>query len=192
MHITIQGKHIDLGDALRQRVTERLEAAVGKYFGDAIEGSATFAKDSGDIRVDCQVHVGQDIYLKSRGSAADAHSAFDDAANRIEKQLRRYKRRLRDHHARQHQLGQPARAAQDYVIAAQTEDEEPEADRGEHPAVIAETRAYIPSCTVSDAVMRMDLADSPVMMFRNLGNDRLNVVYRRPDGNIGWIDPSDG
>lgn len=192
MHITIQGKHIDLGDALRQRVTERLDAAVEKYFGDAIEGTATFAKDARGIQVDCQIHVGHDIYLKSRGSAGDAHSAFDDAANRIEKQLRRYKRRLRDHHANQRQLGVAAAAAQDYVIAAQTEAEEPEEDRGEHPAVIAETRAYIPACTVSDAVMRMDLADTPVMMFRNLGNDRLNVVYRRPDGNIGWIDPSEG
>jgi ribosomal subunit interface protein len=190
MHITIEGKQIDLGDALRQRVTERLEAAVSKYFGDAIEGGATFARDARGVQADCQIHVGHDIFLKSRGSAGDAHSAFDEAAGKIEKQLRRYKRRLRDHHAKQRQ-DEAILAAQDYVIAAEPEDAESVAPSGEHPAVIAETRSTIPACTVSDAVMRMDLADQPVLMFRNLGNDRLNVVYRRPDGHIGWIDPSE-
>ncbi|WP_416898762.1 MAG: ribosome hibernation-promoting factor, HPF/YfiA family [Minwuia sp.] len=193
MHITVQGKHIDLGDALPQRVNERLEAAVEKYFGDAIEGGATFTKDAGGVQVDCQIHVGHDIYLKSRGSAGDAHAAFDDAAEKIEKQLRRYKRRLRDHHADQKRRGASA-AAQAYVLAseARDDDEGEAATSGDNPTVIAETRDYVPLCTVSDAVMRMDLADQPVLMFRNIGNDRLNVVYRRPDGHIGWIDPSEG
>ncbi|WP_417517538.1 ribosome hibernation-promoting factor, HPF/YfiA family [Minwuia sp.] len=190
MHITIQGKHIELGDALPQRVTERLEAAVSKYFGDAIEGSATFTKDAGGVQADCQIHVGQDIYLKSRGSAGDAHAAFDDAAEKIEKQLRRYKRRLRDHHADQKRVGAAA-AAQAYVLAAEQAAEQEDEPQGDAPTVIAEMRDFIPACTVSDAVMRMDLADQPVMMFRNLGNDRLNVVYRRTDGHIGWIDPSE-
>lgn len=191
MHITIQGKHIDLGEALPQRVTERLEGAVEKYFGDAIEGSATFAKDANGVQVDCQIHVGHDIFLKSRGSAGDAHAAFDDAAEKIEKQLRRYKRRLRDHHADQKRAGSVA-AAQAYVLAAEEQDnDEDDTAAGDNPTIIAETRSSIPHCTVSDAVMRMDLGDLPVVMFRNIGNQRLNVIYRRPDGHVGWIDPAD-
>jgi ribosomal subunit interface protein len=191
MHITIQGKHIDLGDALPQRVTERLEGAVAKYFGDAIEGGATFTKDANGIQVDCQIHVGQDIYLKSRGSAGEAHAAFDDAADKIEKQLRRYKRRLKDHHAEQKRAGAAA-AAQAYVLASEEKDEEDDdIVTGDNPTVIAETSSSIPYCTVSNAVMRMDLADQPVLMFRNIGNKRLNVVYRRADGHVGWIDPAE-
>ena len=191
MHITIEGKHIDLGDALPQRVTERLESAVSKYFGDAIEGGATFSKDAQGVQVDCQIHVGHDIYLKSRGNAGDAHAAFDDAAEKIEKQLRRYKRRLRDHHAEQKRAGAVA-AAQAYVLAAEEEAEDDDGVApGDNPTIIAELRSSIPYCTVSDAVMRMDLADQPVLMFRNIGNDRLNVVYRRSDGHVGWIDPAE-
>jgi len=188
MHTTIQGKHLDLGDALKQRVTERLEGAVAKYFGDAIEANTTFSKDAKGFQADCQIHVGHDIYLKSRGAAGDAHSAFDDAAEKIEKQLRRYKRRLKDHHAEQKAAGTAA-AVQAYILAREADDEE-DIEVGDNPTIIAESSSFIPACTVSDAVMRMDLAEEPVMLFRNLGNDRLNVVYRRTDGNIGWIDPA--
>lgn len=192
MHITIEGKQIDLGDALRQRVSERLTEAVGKYFGDGIEGSATFSREAHEIHVDCAVHIGQDIFLKSQGRHNDAHSAFENAADRIEKQLRRYKRRLRDHHAKQKQMGLAVTAAQAYVLAPDETEDDTETVTGDNPAIIAETRASVPTCTVSDAVMRLDLGQLPVLMFRNIGNDRLNVVYRRSDGHIGWIDPNEG
>ena len=192
MKITIEGKQIDLGDALRERAEDRLVEAVGKYFGDGIDGSITFSRNGQMIQADCAVHIGHDIFLKSQGSDSDAHGAFDRAAERIEKQLRRYKRRLKDHHARQKQDGLANLMAQDYTLASdETESDEVETDTAEaHPVIIAETPASVPSCTVSDAVMRLDLANQSALMFRNLGNDRLNVVYRRSDGHIGWIDPA--
>lgn len=192
MKITIEGKQIDLGDALRERAEDRLVEAVGKYFGDGIDGSITFSRNGQMIQADCAVHIGHDIFLKSQGSDSDAHGAFDRAAERIEKQLRRYKRRLKDHHARQKQDGLANLMAQDYTLASDdTESDEVETDTAEaHPVIIAETTASVPSCTVSDAVMRLDLANQSALMFRNLGNDRLNVVYRRSDGHIGWIDPA--
>lgn len=192
MHIIIEGKQIDLGDALREHVRDRLTEAVGKYFGDAIDASATFARDAHTIRVDCSVHVGHDIHLKSHGGGLEAYVAFEDAAGRIEKQLRRYKRRLKDHHAHQRQLGVAPMSAQDYTIARENPDvDESDLPHGDNPTIIAENRASVPACTVGDAVMRLDLADQPVLLFRNLGNDRLNIVYRRPDGHIGWIDPTE-
>lgn len=194
MKITIEGKQIDLGDALRQRAEDRIVDAVGKYFGDGIDGSITFSRNGQMIQADCAVHIGHDIFLKSQGSDGDAHGAFDLAAERIEKQLRRYKRRLKDHHARQKQDGLANLMAQDYTLASdenETETDDLETGGADaHPVIIAETTASVPSCTVSDAVMRLDLANQSALMFRNLGNDRLNVVYRRSDGHIGWIDPA--
>ena len=193
MHIIIEGKHIDLGDALRQHVRDRITDAVGKYFGDAIDASATFARDAGTIKVDCSVHVGHDIHLKSQGGGHEVYAAFEDAAGRIEKQLRRYKRRLKDHHSHQRQLGIAPVMAQDYTIARDDrEEDDDDVPHGDNPTIIAEGRTGVPACTVSDAVMRLDLAGQPVLLFRNLGNDRLNIVYRRPDGHIGWIDPAEG
>ena len=193
MHIIIEGKHIDLGDALRQHVRERITDAVGKYFGDAIDASATFAREAHSIRVDCSVHVGHDIHLKSQGSGHEAYAAFEESATRIEKQLRRYKRRLKDHHAHQRQLGIAPSSAQDYTIAREErDDDDTDLPQGDNPTIIAENRSSVPACTVSDAVMRLDLADQPVLLFRNVGNERLNIVYRRPDGHIGWIDPAEG
>lgn len=190
MKITIEGKQIDLGDALRQRVEDRINDAVEKYFGDGIDGAVTFSRNGQMIRVDCAVHIGHDIFLKSQGSDSEAHGAFDLAAERIEKQLRRYKRRLKDHHSRQKQQGIANMMAQDYVLASDDAEIEEAETVETHPVIIAETTASVPSCTVSDAVMRLDLADQSALMFRNLGNDRLNVVYRRSDGHIGWIDPA--
>lgn len=192
MQIQIKGKQIDLGDALREHVADRLDDAVVKYFGDAIDASVTLASDAGQIRADCAVHVGHDIFVKSHAMDHDPYKAFDDAAARIEKQLRRYKRRLRDHHTTQKDLAAQLISAQDYIVApVEAEDGTIEDDTplGDNPAIIAETRASVPTCSVSDAVMRLDLTSDRVLMFKNMGNDRLNVVYRRDDGNIGWIDP---
>lgn len=187
MKITIEGKQIDLGDALRERAEDRLVEAVGKYFGDGIDGSITFSRNGQMIQADCAVHIGHDIFLKSQGSDSDAHGAFDRAAERIEKQLRRYKRRLKDHHK---DRSEPVElfGASSYILAS---DESNTADEPEslQPMIVAEMETKIPSLSVGEAVMQMELAGAPVLVFRNENKDGLNVVYRRDDGNIGWIDP---
>ncbi len=152
-----------------------------------------FSRQGPMYRADCSVHVGSGITLQSHGEAGEIYSSFDVAADRVEKRLRRYKRRLRGH---PRSNPEEAIAAQSYVIAPDTEVAEGVDDEGwqegeeNHPVIIAETATKIDSLTVGEAVMRMDLADLPALMFRNRAHGGLNVVYRRPDGNIGWIDPT--
>ena len=184
MQITVTGKQIDVGEALRNHVEERMVSGAKKYFGDPIDAQVVFSREGSHHRVDCSVHVGAGIFVKSHASSEDAYAGFDAAADRVEKRLRRYKRRLRNHHKTS-----PVEflEAQSYVLSAEEEDQdEPE---GEQPVIIAEATTDIPTVTVSEAVMRMDLANVPVLMFRNRAHGGLSVVYRREDGNIGWIDP---
>ncbi len=178
---------MDVGDALRGLAEERLRAAVEKYFGDAIDATIVFTKESSEFTADCSVHVGHGIHVNSSGSGGDAHSAFDMALEKIEKQLRRYKRRLRNHHAKQKAARMAA--AQAYVIAPEEPKEEEPEDLPDQPVIVAEQKTEIPDCSVSEAVMRMDLANTTLVLFRNSAHGRVNVVYRREDGNIGWIDP---
>ena len=189
MDIRVSGHQIDTGEALRAQVDSRLSGIADKYFSRAISAQVTFGKGPYDHSFTCDIvaHVPQGVVLKGRGGAVDAHAAFDQAAGRIEKQLRRYKRRLKDRHA------QAAFAeAQDggidaayTVFAPAPEEEEP----AEHPPVVAETRVDIPVATVSDAVMQLDLRDTNALLFRNSGTGNLNMVYRRGDGTIGWVEP---
>jgi len=185
MEISINGKRLDVGGALRGHVEEHLTSTVGKYFSRAHDATVTFSREAHLFRADISVHPIKGVLAKGHASADDAYAAFDAAAERIAKQLRRYKRRLNDHH--KGRTGDESTPAQQYVIAAETEEEElPEQGQ---PVIIAELPTEIATSSVSEAVMRMDLADAPALMFRNHANGRLNVVYRRPDGNIGWIDP---
>jgi len=186
MDIAVNGKNIDVGDALRDHVQSELTATVTKYFSRAHDAHVVFSREAHQFRADISVHPVRGMLVQGRSAAADAYAAFDGALERIAKQLRRYKRRLINHHKRGPEEGIPA---QQYVLAAESEDDEvPEVAQ---PAIIAEMPTEIATLSVSEAVMRMDLADVPAMMFRNSGNGGLNVVYRRPDGNIGWIDPVD-
>ena len=197
MHVTVTGKQIDVGDALRSRVIDELAAAVEKYFSRAIEAQVTFSRDGAAFyRADIAVHVGRGIDLHGHASANDPTVAFELAQERIAKRLRRHKRRLRDHKGMEDAPVAPEQAdgatVAQYVIQAQ-EDVEDEgvveaAENGDQPVIIAETTSVIPMIAVGEAVMRMDLADAPVLVFRNGGHGGLNVVYRRKDGNIGWID----
>jgi len=186
MRINVTGKQIDIGDALRTYVTDRIEASVGKFFDHSIDGKATFSKDAHLFRVDCNVHLGHGVHLQTHAEEKDIYAAFDTAADRMEKRLRRYKRRLTNHH-KDKLNGQVLIPAQYNVFAAEPE----QADEPEElqPAIIAEMQLDIPDATVSDAVMRLDLGDLQTLMFRNSSHGGLNVVYRRADGNIGWIDP---
>lgn len=188
MELTVQGKQIDIGDSLRAHIGEKIDEINSKYFNHATFATVTLSREGhGHGRINAHIHirVGKDIMVMADSLSGDPYAAFDEAAEKVGKQLRRYKRRLRDHHER---LDEPAAdtEARDYTIAAENEDHE---SGGESPVIIAELSTSIQTMTVSDAVMRMDLAGQSALLFRNANHNGLNMVYRRPDGNIGWVDP---
>ncbi len=187
MEITIKGKHVDVGDALRGHAENQLQNSVKKYFENALDSTVVFSKEGIGFRADISVHAGRGMIMQGGADGNDAYIAFDGALGRISKQLRRYKTRIRNHH-QNGPSDDELLMAQYSILASEGEDELPEV--GE-PAIVAEMPHKIATLTVSQAVMRMDFAHAPVMMFRNRAHGGLNVVYRRDDGNIGWIDPSD-
>ncbi len=192
MQITVSGKQVNLSDALRERVSDHLDVIAGKYFDDALEASVTFSRARSFFTCDINVHAGRGLTLRGEGEASDAHGAFDDAAEHIAKRLRRYRRRVNDHARDLVHRARPETGRQ-YVLR-QDEDApaNPPTDTPAFATVIAESAAEINTLSVGEAVMRMDLADQQVMMFRNSATAELNVVYRRSDGHIGWIDPGKG
>jgi ribosomal subunit interface protein len=194
MQLSVKGKQIDVGDALRTHVEAALSAIVDKYFGKAIEAHAVFSRQGNLIRSDLSVHLRRDILVQGQASAADAYAAFDSAAEHIAKRIRRYKRRLRDRQGETHAAAAENLSARSYVLAEESEEQTAPADGGgaaspDQPVIVAEMTCEIPSLTVGEAVMRMDLADVPSFIFRNRAHGGLNVVYRRRDGHIGWVDP---
>lgn len=188
MQLTVKGQQLDVGDALRTHVSESLSRILGKYFGDAIEVGVTFSREGHLFRAVVSAHVGRGIQLQAQGEADEPYPAFDAAAERLAKRLRRYKDRLRDHRKKAGPAPKSLPARQ-YILAGDAEEQGAEDEIEGRPAVVAEMDTEIPSLTVSEAVMRMDLADLPALMFRNSSHDGLNMIYRRADGNIGWIDP---
>lgn len=192
MQLSIQGRQIDVGDAFRQHVEGSLSSIFDKYFGDPIEANVTLSRVAHLYHAGVSVHIGRGMQLQASGEADEVYPAYDMAAERLSKRLRRYKRRLRDHHKAMQDA--EVMEAQQYVLAAQPDSEVEETDEeataaDETPMVIAEMAAEIPSLTVSEAVMRLDLAESPALLFRNRAHGGLNMLYRREDGNIGWVDP---
>lgn len=193
MDIRVSGHQVDTGDALKVHVTDRMGAMAEKYFSRAISAQVTFglAPHKG-FCCDIVCHVMQGLVLKGSGEAQDAHLAFEQAADRIEKQLRRYMRRLKDRHGKA-VAAEEARVngidgAAYTIFEASPEDEEaPEA-----PLVVAETKVDIPEATVSDAVMMLDLRNTNALLFVNSGTSNYNMVYRRHDGTIGWVEPRSG
>ncbi len=188
MQITVSGKQVDLSDALRTRVSQQLDTIAGKYFDHALEAHVTFSRARSFFTCDINVHAGRGLTLRGEGEAADANSAFDDAAEHIAKRLRRYRRRVNEH-ARDAAQRERPQAARQYILR-QEESEQPSPNGATYATVVAETPAEIEILSVSDAVMRMDLADQKLLMFRNSTTSELNVIYRREDGHIGWIDPA--
>jgi ribosomal subunit interface protein len=188
MDIRVSGHQMDTGEALQSHANQRLTAIVDKYFSRALSSHVTFGRaPAGGFRCDIIMHVMHNLVLKATGTAQDAHLALDQAAEKIDKQLRRYKRRLKDRHEQSaHAMAQEE--------AAYTIFEEPPAEEEEvlvdAPVVIAETRVDIPEATVSDAVMMLDLRNTAALFFKNAGTGRHNMVYRRGDGSIGWVEPS--
>ncbi len=190
MQITVSGKQVDLSDALRTRVSDHLDLIASKYFDHALDVQVTFSRARSFFTCDINLHAGRGLMLRAEGEAADANTAFDDAAEHIAKRLRRYRRRVNEH-ARDIANRDRPEAARQYVL--RQEDTGARGNGGEaatYATVIAEVATEISLLTVGEAVMRMDLADQPVLMFRNSTTGELNVVYRRSDGNVGWIDPS--
>jgi ribosomal subunit interface protein len=189
MDIRVSGHQVDTGEALQQQVDERLSAIAEKYFSRAISAQVTFGKGPYDHSFTCDIvaHVPQGVVLKGSAGAALAPVAFEQAADRIETQLRRYKRRLKGRHA-QTVHAEGAFDAGYTVFAPAPEAEEP----ADNPPVIAETRVDIPTAAVSDAVMLLDLRNTNALMFKNSATGAFNMVYRRHDGTIGWVEPERG
>lgn len=189
MHITVSGKHIDVGDALRTHVEEKLIGAVEKYFDRPADANVVFSRVAHNFRCDSSVHLATGLTATAQAQSSDIYSAFDQATDRIEKQIRRYKRRLKNHHqARQDPIEMIS--APSYVISNQEESQIEEEETSIQPVIIAEMTTDIQSLTVGEAVMQMELANAPFLIFVNQANGRMNVVFERDDGNVGWVDPS--
>jgi ribosomal subunit interface protein len=192
MNLTVKGKHLDVGDALRSHVEEQLTAVTEKYFSNPIDATVLFAHEAHLYRTDISVRIGRGIMLQSSAEATDIYPSFEAASEKVGKRLRRYKRRLRDHHmngaitaaAEAEQV--PARQ---YVIEAEVTATGDEEDFSAEPVIVAEMATTIETMSVAEAVMRMDLAELPALMFRSGSHGGLNMIYRRPDGNVGWVDP---
>ncbi len=190
MEIQVSGKNMDLGASLQSHVNERLKDGVTKYFGRGAEAEVIFAKERFQVECDLTTHLVSGVFLAAHGEGGDAYSAFEDALEKLEKRVRRYKRRLKNHHANGKEL--PSEPASYYLLKtleAETDAEESGVEDLQ-PVVVAESQTSLKEMTVGSAVMQLDLAESPVIVFKNAAHGRLNIVYRRRDGHIGWIDPA--
>ena len=190
MDIRISGHQVATGDALKDHVSDRLQGIADKYFSRAISAEVTFGKGPHDAGFKCDIvaHVMKGLVLKGRHDAQDAHLAFDGAASKIETQLRRYMRRLKDRHAGEAAAIEEANGYDNagYTLFAESRDED---EAGDAPLIVAETRVDVPDASVSDAVMMLDLRNTAALLFRNSGTGSYNMVYRRGDGTIGWVEP---
>ena len=198
MHVTVAGKQVETGEALKIHVRDGLDAITRKYFDHALEANVTFHRSRSQFACDINLKAGRGLALRAEGEGPDAHRAFDEASEHLAKRLRRYRRRMNEH-ARsaapeREAVTEAAPTGRERVLRAiEGEEEEiPATDAADHGAIIAEHPADIGVLTVGEAVMRMDLAHVPVLVFRNKATRALNVVYRRGDGNVGWIDPGGG
>ncbi|MCB1681756.1 MAG: ribosome-associated translation inhibitor RaiA [Rhodospirillales bacterium] len=208
MEMTVQGKQIDIGDALRTHVTDKLSDIDQKYFNHATDATVTFSREghgSGLFRVHISMRVGKNIMVITEATENDPYLAFDTASDKAAKRLRRYKRQLRDHHARRQKTPEEElMKARYYTLALNggaeameqdneeiLEDHDDDVPQGDDPVVVAEITTEIETLSVSDAVMRMELADRNALLFRDAKTNRLNMVYLRNDGNVGWVDPQE-
>lgn len=200
MQIQVVSKGIDVSDALRDQILARVEDGVAKYFNRPGEAYVAISREGVGFRVDCSLHLPSGVMLQAHGSAEDAYKAADETMVRLEKRLRRYKRRLKNHHA-DNKSDLPAEASMPIVVLKgmrdlmDDDDLDDDADFGDAngapgPITIAEQQAEVQTLTVETASLMLDAADSPFLMFRNAANGDLNFMYRRPDGHIGWVDPS--
>jgi len=186
MPFRVSGKNLDIGEALRERVNARIAETLAKYFDGGYSGHVTVEKEGFGFRTECVIHLDSGIVLHTEANAADAYASADQAAVRIEKRLRRYKRRLKDHHVMR--ANGASVDAPSYVIEAPSNENDDEQTEFS-PVIIAETTTVLKQLSVSEAVMELDMTGAPVVVFRHASHGRVNLVYRRPDGNVGWVDP---
>lgn len=187
MSLRISGKHMDIGDAFRSRIDGRIGEAIDKYFDGGFSGHVTVEKNGTRFAADCMIHLDSGIVLQATGQAQEPQAAFDAAADRFEKRLRRYKRRLKSHNTG---MGDGAPIDIAYRVMEPLSEDDEDVPENFAPAIVAETSLKLKTMSVASAVIELDTKDSPVFVFRNLGSEQVNIVYRRPDGNIGWIDPA--
>lgn len=187
MRYQISGKQIDIGSALQTHVEQELGGVMGKYAERPTDANVIFSKNAHEYVCEATVHLSTGLTASAKAHATEIYAAFDQCADKMEKQLRRYKRRLKDHHKDRAEpvelIGAPS-----YILAASEDSEDQEPDTLQ-PMIIAEMESQIPTLSAGEAVMQMDLAHAPVLVFRNEKHGGLNVVYRRDDGNFGWVDP---
>jgi ribosomal subunit interface protein len=190
MPLRVSGKNIDIGEALREHVTTRVRQAVSKHFPGDVTGAVTLTRDGTAFRCDCQLHPGGAITLHGEGRGHEPYATFEQALDHIEKRLRRHKRKLKDRNSPQAaERAAPVMASYTVIEAPGAADEEVELAHDYKPLTIAENTTKVREFSVADAVSELDLSGAPVLVFRHAGNGRVNIVYRRADGNIGWIDP---
>lgn len=193
MQVQVTGKHVDVGEALRSRVSDEISSSIGKYFDRGGGADVVVSREGHSFKVDCAVTLASGQQLATHGHGGDAHLAFDAALAKMQKRIRRYKNRLKDHHGQA--LAKQAETAAYFVLQSPDDLEEDDGSDEEsltgfpEPMIIAETETQVRPMTVSMAVMELDLTESQTIVFRNAAHGGLSVVYRRPDGNIGWIDP---
>ncbi len=186
MALRISGKNVDIGQALRSRIDQTIADAVQKFFDGGYSGNVTVTRNGRIFRTECSVHLDSGMLIEATGNDNDANASFDQALERLQKRLRRYKRRLKDRS--RVQSAKMITLATDFVLAPPPEDDELAEDYA--PAIVAETKAEVRTLSVSGAVIELDLTDAPVVVFRNSSHGGINVVFRRPDGHFGWIDPA--
>ncbi|KIT15107.1 ribosome hibernation-promoting factor, HPF/YfiA family [Jannaschia aquimarina] len=186
MRYQITGMHIDIGDALQTHVRTELDEIMGKYAGRPTDAQVVFSKAAHEYVCEATIHLSTGLTAQAKAKATEIYAAFDGCADKMEKQLRRYKRRLKDHHQARSAPVEVG-AASSYILAADDGAEEPAELQ---PVIVAEMETRIPTLSVGEAVMQMELAGAPVLVFKNEKGDGLNVVYKRDDGNVGWIDPA--
>jgi ribosomal subunit interface protein len=189
MNITIKGKHVDLGEALQTYVNEGLSETTGKYFPSAMEGAVVFSKDRYNYVADIQIHIGRGLNVQAQGEATEPYPAFDQALEKLQGRLRRHKGRLQNHHKVAPRDVGGVMAAKTFVIDAEAEEKMEGVDPDGQPVIIADMETGIETLSVGEAVMRLDLGDLPALMFRSRKHGGMSMVYRRADGNIGWVDP---
>ena len=187
MRYQISGKQIDIGDALRTHVRTELDEAVSKYAERPTDAMVVFSKTGHEFACEATVHLSTGLNASAKAKATEIYAAFDSCCEKMEKQLRRYKRRLKDHHK---ERAEPVEllGASSYILASDSDSDAQEPDTLQ-PMIIAEMQTKVPTLSVGEAVMQMELSGDPVLLFRKEGQEGMNVVYRREDGNIGWIDP---
>ncbi|HWG07041.1 MAG TPA: ribosome-associated translation inhibitor RaiA [Beijerinckiaceae bacterium] len=193
MGLRVSGKNFAIGEAMTHHVHDRIAAAADKYFDGSVSGHVVVEHEGSGYRADCTLHLTSGVTMQAEGRAHDPYLSFDQAADRLEKRLRRYKRRLKDHHPGSNNAaasggGPDQDVVADYVIEAP--DSEAADPQGFDAVVIAEQTKALRTMAVAAAVLELDFTGAPVLVFRHAGSGRVNVVYRRSDGNIGWIDPS--